>query len=132
MSGGYYGYHNDDLGYEIFGYDTSISYDLEKMQSNVRSVRKLNPLEDKIVRELVYDVFCLLHSYDWYRSGDCSEESYRKDVEFFKEKWLVGLDDETVKRYIQEELDEAKHNLETMFCRMNKHKITGGYLDKDL
>lgn len=115
MSGGYYDYHNDDLGYEIFGYDVSIGYDLENRQKDINTIRKMNPMEDKLISELVYDVFCLLHSYDWYRSGDCSEESYRKDVDFFKQKWFKTIDEDSIKELISSELDEAKHNLETMF-----------------
>lgn len=115
MSGGYYDYHNDDLGYEIFGYNVSIGYDLENRQKDINAVRKMNPMEDKLISELVYDVFCLLHSYDWYRSGDCSEESYRRDVDFFKQKWFKTIDEDSIKELISSELEEAKHNLETMF-----------------
>lgn len=115
MSGGYYDYHNDDLGYEIFGYNVSIGYDLANRQKDIDAVRKMNPMEDKLISELVYDVFCLLHSYDWYRSGDCSEESYRKDVDFFKQKWFKTIDEDRIKELIGSELEEAKHNLETMF-----------------
>lgn len=115
MSGGYYDYHNDDLGYEIFGYNVSIGYDLENRQKDINAVRKMNPMEDKLISELVYDVFCLLHSYDWYRSGDCCEESYRKDVDYFKQKWFKTIDEDRIKELISSELEEAKHNLETMF-----------------
>ena len=29
-----------------------------------------NPMEDNDVSELVFDVACLLHSLEWYKSGD--------------------------------------------------------------
>ena len=76
---------------------------------------KLNPLEDKELSELVYDVFCLLHSYDWYISGDTGEEDYRNDVKYFKDKWLKRSSNYRVKDEIDKTLAEAKEELLNMF-----------------
>lgn len=40
------------------------------------------------ISELVLDVFDLIHSYDWYASGDTCKETYLKDKAEFKEKWF--------------------------------------------
>ena len=39
---------------------------------------------DPEISALVYDLFCLLHSYDWAESGDTDMDAYQKDVEIFK------------------------------------------------
>ena len=88
MSGGHFNYQNDDAAREIFGWEIDIDYDLAKRQDSAKLVAKEDPLEDREVSELAYDLFCLLHSYDWYRSDDTGKECYRRDVEFFKAKWL--------------------------------------------
>ena len=43
---------------------------------------------DPEISALVYDVFCLLHSYDWAESGDTDMDAYQKDVEIFKSQWF--------------------------------------------
>lgn len=88
MSGGQFNYSNDGTAREIFGWRVDIDYDLAKRQDDARFVARVDPLKDRELSELAYDLFCLLHSYDWYRSGDTGEECYRRDVEFFKQKWL--------------------------------------------
>ena len=61
-----------------------------------KEVWEEDPLEDREISELVYDVFCLLHSYDWYKEADTSEDTYRKDVKYFKDKWLNKSQDERI------------------------------------
>lgn len=94
MSGGCFDYSNNRVARDIFGYDVDIDYGLDKLQSDAVKVWEENPLEDSEISELVYDVFCLLHSYDWYRSADNSEDMYRKDIKYFKDKWLNKSQDE--------------------------------------
>ena len=88
MSGGYWNYQNDYLCGEILGIGADYVLDSKEHKEDILQIRKLNLLEDRVISEIAYDVFCLLHSYDWYRSGDTCEETYRKDVETFKKKWL--------------------------------------------
>lgn len=57
-------------------------------------------------------MFCVLHSYDWYRSADTCEEGYREDVERFKTKWLKGIAEDRVKEMIARELEAAREELE--------------------
>ena len=62
-----------------------------------------------------YDVLCLIYSADWYRSGDTGEETYRKDVEFFKNKWLKAEYKNLVKEEIDKNIEETRNELYTEF-----------------
>ena len=120
MSGGCFDYKNDTLCGDIFDWKVDADYGLGESKSyhdDIRYVRDKNKLEDKIISELVYDVFCLLHSYDWYVSGDTDENIYRDDIKYFKNKWLKNLksNKEYIKNLIDEELDRTKKGLYTAF-----------------
>lgn len=117
MSGGRFDYNDSSLAHEIFGWDVDIDYNLdEKHLEHARQlVRKKNVFEDKEISELIYDVFCLIHSYDWYRSGDTGKEDYRNDVAFFKNKWFGKTDDERIKKVVSDELSYFKSELKSMF-----------------
>lgn len=109
MSGGYFGYSNDNAAREIFGYDTKISYGLEKLKDESKQAANDNPLEDHEISELVYDVFCLLHSYDWYKESDTSYETYQEDVKFFKDKWLRSDPSERMDRLAAQAIERIKN-----------------------
>lgn len=108
MSGGYFNYSNDSLCSDI--YDIYPDYGARGFDQSPEA-RRRNPLEDPELSELVYDVFCLLHSYDWYRSADTCEETYRADVKRFKEKWFKGLPEDRVSREIESALDMARDDI---------------------
>jgi hypothetical protein len=99
MSGGLWNYQNDSLQSEIFGYGE----------------KPCNALEDKVISELVWDVFELLHAYDWYRSGDTCKEDYDRVRAKFKKKWLKD-DPERTKRIVDEAMDSLKKELYDTFC----------------
>lgn len=86
MSGGCWNYMNDSAASEILGYHIYVGYglDSDKHEKNYKQVIRDNPLGDPEISALVYDVFCLLHSYDWAESGDTDMDAYQKDVEIFK------------------------------------------------
>lgn len=111
MSGGRFNHTDRVLTTEMF--DTWASYAMGDFdyQCNVKRVRRQNRFEDKVISELIYDVMCLINSYDWYASGDTDEETYRKDVNFFKKKWLKLLDKKYVRELIDEELADTKEEL---------------------
>lgn len=108
MSGGYFNYSNDAAARDIFGYEPAISYGLEDLQREAKQVAKDNPLEDHEISELVYDVFCLLHSYDWYKECDTSYETYQKDVAFFKNKWLRVTPSKRMDRLTEQAIERIK------------------------
>ena len=114
MSGGFWEYNNDTLAQSIYGWDMLPDYG-EDGFSQSQKAWKRNPLEDKLMSELVWDVFCVLHSYDWYKSGDTGEDSYREDVERFKEKWLTVIGEDRIKEMVARELETAREELEKAF-----------------
>ena len=110
MSGGFWNYQNDQAARAIFGWNMDVYYG-EDGFSQSKYARRNNPLGDKMVSELVWEVFCLLHSYDWYASGDTGKETYLEDMKRFKTKWLGVPLEEMVFREIEKALAEAKEDL---------------------
>ena len=76
MSGGRFDYADEHAMNEIFGYCDSDDIP--------------NVFEDREISELIYDVFNLIHDYDWYACSDTSEEDYLRAKKKFKDKWLNG------------------------------------------
>ena len=114
MSGGHFNYSNDTLCHEIFGWGVSANYG-ERGFAQSKLARKFNPLEDLVISELVFDVFCLLHSFDWYSSGDTCEETYREDVARFKKKWLKQIPKSTIKEIVNDETSRLRDELYNAF-----------------
>ena len=110
MSGGHWNYQNDTLAHDIFGWNFSPDYG-ERGFKQAPLARRENPLEDKLLSELAWDLFCVLHSYDWYASGDTCEETYREDVLRFKKKWLKRGEAEFTRREIDVALEETRMEL---------------------
>lgn len=114
MSGGHWVYKNDSLAMDIFGWH--LSPDCGKGGfSKAPIARKSDPLEDKQLSEMLWDMLCILHSYDWYVCGDTCEKTYRDDVAYFKNKWLKTPSIEIVKREIDAALDEVREDLHAAF-----------------
>ena len=118
MSGGYWNYENDRAARAIFGLDMNVDYGKVGFKQS-KNARRENPLGDKMVSELVWDVFCLLHSYDWYMEGDTGEETYMEDLKRFKTKWLGVPLEEMVFREIDKALTEAKEDLIKIFLPLH-------------
>ena len=102
MSGGCWNYMNDSAASEILGYHIYVGYglDSERHNENYKMVVRDNPLGDPEISALVYDVFCLLHSYDWAESGDTDMDAYQKDVEIFKNRWFKKTRKDRIKEMI--------------------------------
>ena len=114
MSGGHFDYSTDRACSEVFGWVVSADYG-ERGFEQSKVARQLDPLEDAIMSELVFDVFCILHSYDWYASCDTCEETYRADVKRFKEKWLKPMDGRRAKEIVDDELEAVQRKLYRAF-----------------
>ena len=116
MSGGRWGYRNDYLCNDMFCESADYGFERRKhYKYRVIRARVTDPMEDKELSELVYDVFCLIHSADWYQSSDTCEETYRADVEYFKNKWLKTTAKQRAKREIDKAIEQAKDELYKTF-----------------
>lgn len=109
MSGGVFNYRNDTLQDEIFGW-------LEPGD------KIPNVFEDREISELTYDLFNLIHDFDWYVSGDTGRENYLKAKTKFKDKWLDNRG-VNVKRIVDNAIDELKNEL------YETYNITDGVRD---
>ena len=121
MSGGHFNYQNDRLCEDIYGLYPNYG---NRGFCQSGKARRQNPLEDLVISELVYDVFCLLHSFDWYESGDTCEDTYREDVMRFKDKWLTTQPSARVKEIVDDEIIRLREELYTAF------NIQGGDTDE--
>ena len=117
MSGGHWDYANDTLAGEVLGYDYYVSYGLDSDRHNdyfKKAVRE-HPLEDPEISALVFDVFCLLHSYDWAVSADTSMDAYREDVAIFKKRWFKTARKEQVRSIVDTCVNGLKADLYKAF-----------------
>ena len=78
MSGGYWEYVDSRFRQEIFDYDVNTA----------QEAREQNPLDDKEMSELLWDVLGVVHACDYYKSGDSSKAEYLLTIRDFKDKWL--------------------------------------------
>lgn len=117
MSGGCWNYMNDSTANEILGYHIYVGYgmDSERYEKNYRMVVRENPLGDPEISALVYDVFCLLHSYDWAESGDTDFDVYQKDVAIFKDRWFKRARVDRIKEMIDISTKKLQEELYTAF-----------------
>ena len=117
MSGGRWNYQQNSLGYEMFPC-CEIQYGLGKGNEYERSrklARRLDPMEDRQLSELVFDVLCLIYSADWYKSCDTSEPTYQQDVDYFKQKWLKAEPNDMIKSEIDKSIEDARDSLYITF-----------------
>ena len=114
MSGGHFNYENDRLCHEIYGWHIDPNYG-NKGFNQSKIARSIDPLEDLVISELVFDVFCLLHSYDWYKSGDTCDDTYRNDIKRFKKKWLKTLPASRITEIVEDETNRLREKLYNAF-----------------
>lgn len=110
MSGGQFEYLDQKLAREMFGWDIDICYG-KKGFSKVNKAGAINPLQDREISKLTWDLLCLIYSFDYYICGDTREETYLEDLKYFKDKWLKPGRKETAKRLVDEECDELRKEL---------------------
>lgn len=107
MSGGRWNYMQSTLANEVFDWLLSVDYG-EGGRAQSKYARKLNPMGDHDISEIVWDVFCLLQSRDCCLSGDICEETYLKDVKAFKEKWFNRTNENVLASYKEDLMDYAE------------------------
>ena len=99
MSGGRFNYMDSSLKDEIFGW----------------TEKPRNVFEDKEISQLVWDVFDLIHDFDWYASGDTGEKDWLKAKKAFKKKWFNTLPEERTKNIVDESVEELRTELYKTF-----------------
>lgn len=78
---------------------------------NSKEARKENPMEDKIISELCFEVLTLMDKITKMKCGDIAEHEYQALLYDFKEKWLKKDKKELYKKLIEEETEELKKEL---------------------
>lgn len=74
-----------------------------------------NALANPEITGLVYDLFCLLHSYDWAESGDTDIDAYQKDMAAFKKRCFKKTRTAQIKEMIDICTDNLKEDLYRAF-----------------
>ena len=117
MSGGRWNYTNDVLVHEILGYYFDVGYGLDGKEHDryLKDAIHENALADPEISGLVYDIFCLLHSYDWAEPGDTDMDAYQKDVAAFKKRWFKKTRAAQIKEMIDICADNLKEDLYRAF-----------------
>ena len=94
MSGGRFEYLDSQCKDEIFGW----------------ADKPRNVFEDREISELIWDVFDLIHEFDWYASCDTCESDYLEAKAKFKQKWLKH-DEARVQRIVDDAIDQVREEL---------------------
>lgn len=88
MSGGSFDYGYTRIEYDYAGY-----------------------MQDREMDDLMKDVAEVMHDLEWWQSGDIGEENYRETIKKFKQKWFKQSNNKRIKKYINDELNQFKENL---------------------
>ena len=66
---------------------------------------------DAEMNDLIKDLCDLLHTLEWWQSGDTSEDRYREELSCFKAKWFKGDRKKRLKGYIDEQIGIVRGEL---------------------
>ena len=94
MSGGYFNYTDSQFKTELFGWTD----------------KSWNVLEDREISDMTWDLLNLIHTFDYYKSGDCSKEKYLAEKKLFKNKWFSNRG-VRVRNVIDTAIEELKEEL---------------------
>ena len=71
-------------------------------------------MHDRELDDLMKDIAKLAHDLEWYDSNDICEETYRKSVAAFKEKWFKQPRETRLTGYIDEAVNRLRDELRAM------------------
>ena len=69
---------------------------------------------DEELNEMMKDLVKVLHDVEWWQSCDIGEDSYRKTVKEFKDKWFNSDRSERLKPIIDRRINEVRTELINM------------------
>ena len=102
MSGGSLNFLASTMCDSLFGDKTDRDYEMICNNDNARIARKLNPMHDRELSELMADVICLLYALEWFDSCDIGEEKYKECVNKFKAKWFTRTGKDRLNSYLED------------------------------
>lgn len=102
MSGGSLNYLASTMVESLFDYRVDRDYGKICDKDNAIIARKLNPMHDRELSELMADVICLLHGLEWLDSCDIGKETYKKCVNKFKAKWFTRKENDRLNSYAED------------------------------
>lgn len=70
-----------------------------------------NPLEDREISMLTYDLLNLIRVFEEYKEGDWEEHRYTDAKAEFKKKWFTGQRRDRTRKIIDEALEECREEL---------------------
>ena len=79
MSGTYNGGSLNRAASELYEYIIYPHYG-ESGFKNSKMARRVNPFKDSIISELIYDVFCVVDSYDYFIAGNIIDIDKKADL----------------------------------------------------
>lgn len=94
----------------FYGYDTTLKTEIFKWADE-----PTDEFEDREISELVWDMFDLIHSFDYYKCDDISKADYLKDKAEFKKKWFGGNRGLRIRKIVDESIDELRQELYETF-----------------
>ena len=98
------------IGGMFYGSDTTVKNILFRW-----SDEPINVFEDEVISELVWDVFSLIQSLDYYKSRDTSKDAYLNDKEAFKKKWLGKSKGSVARKIVDESIEDLRQKLHETF-----------------
>ena len=103
------------IGGMFYGSDTTLKNILFRW-----SDEPINVFEDEVISELVWDVFGLIQSLDYYKSRDTSKEAYLKeaylkDKAAFKKKWLGKSKGSVARKIVDGSIEDLRQELYETF-----------------
>lgn len=102
MSGGSLNYLASTMVESLFYDRVAIDYGKLCDKDNAIIARKLNPMHDRELSELMADVICMLYGLEWFDSCDIGEETYKKCVNKFKSKWMHRTEKDRLNSYLDD------------------------------
>lgn len=101
MSGGRFSYADSTLMNEMFNVGWG--------ESDEKYTDELgDPMGDRELSELVFDVLNLIHDRDWFASGDTEEKDYNKSVRKFRKKWFDTPREDRLKSIVERMCEENR------------------------
>ena len=84
---------------------------------------------DAEMNDLIKDLCDLLHTLEWWQSGDTSEDRYREKLSRFKTKWFKGDRQERLKGYIDEQIGIVRSQLYSLIGETQESEEEDGIDD---